>query len=103
MRSTRAILARSAHNAREARANSFRCLGRLAAADPSMTFPLSGVKQKSGVTSAYDAAQRAALKRLGKHRPRLRLERPEIFPQPFDGLAIARRRQTAVLDLAVNV
>ena len=38
------------------------------------------------------AAQQAALELRDQHRPRLRLEVPEIFPQPFDGLPVARHR-----------
>ena len=38
------------------------------------------------------AAQLGALELCNQHRPRFRLEVPEIFPQPFDGLPVARHR-----------
>ncbi len=38
------------------------------------------------------AAQLGALELCNQHRPRFRLEVSEIFPQPFDGLPVARHR-----------
>ncbi len=55
------------------------------------------------VAGALSAPQQAALKLLDKHRTRRRLERPEIFPQSFDGLTIARHiRKTIALDLPLT-
>ncbi|MFZ0774927.1 MAG: hypothetical protein WAM74_00370, partial [Xanthobacteraceae bacterium] len=55
------------------------------------------------VAGTLSAAQQAALKLLDKHRTRRRLERPEIFPQLFDGLTIARHiRKTVALDLPLT-
>ncbi len=46
--------------------------------------------QNEIVGGALLAAQQAALEFLDEHRARFRLERPEVLPQPLDGLPIAR-------------
>ncbi|MGA9010742.1 MAG: hypothetical protein WB495_28600 [Xanthobacteraceae bacterium] len=50
------------------------------------------------IAGALLATQQIALELLDEHRPRLRRERPEILPQPFDGLSIARHSQITVLN-----
>jgi hypothetical protein len=49
------------------------------------------------------AAQKVALEFLDEQRPGLRRKRPKIFPQPFDGLPIARHKKITVLDLTASV
>jgi len=48
--------------------------------------------QHEVVAGIFVAAQQSALEFLNEHRVRLRLETPEIFPQPFYGLPAAYHR-----------